>query len=284
MKYSLLIFLICTLFSYGQENQKISYFPQEELLHKNCTSENDTRKCMEKVFFELVKNFLDANSNNTVFTNKIRKDTIIPTIQLEVLADGSVNEEKTRIYISNYREIKNDSIMASLKQKIHTIPDIEVINPKSEDYNSYHFFKFPFLVEKNQENDTETIRFIPQKIKDSYDGGTIIEIAKFKSCENILNAKEVRRCFNKEIQTHIIKNFKYPKEAEKSGLEGKVIVYFTISKKGIPIKIRASKNANKLFQDEGIRIVRKLPKLIPGKKNGTATEIPFAIPINFKLQ
>lgn len=109
---------------------------------------------------------------------------------------------------------------------------------------------------------------------------TIEEVPIFPGCEN---EKDKRACFNDQMQKHIIKNFKYPDIAQEMGIEGKVNTQFIINKDG-SIGTILKRGPHELLEKEAIRILSKLPKMIPGKQRGTAVKVPFSIPITFKLQ
>lgn len=100
-------------------------------------------------------------------------------------------------------------------------------------------------------------------------------------CEAVFK-NEQRTCFQAKISEHVAKNFRYPKKALKRNLEGKATVLFIIDKEG-KIAIKNVRATNKIFKKEAIRILKLLPKAIPGKANGKSIEVHFAYPINFKL-
>ncbi|WP_420602964.1 TonB family protein [Flagellimonas sp.] len=108
----------------------------------------------------------------------------------------------------------------------------------------------------------------------------IEEVPIFPGCEDAIDKK---RCFQEKMQEHIRKNFRYPKEAHEQGIQGRVNVIFVISKDGSITNFR-KRGPHKLLEDEAKRIIDKLPKMQPGKQKGQAVEVPFSIPITFKLQ
>lgn len=109
---------------------------------------------------------------------------------------------------------------------------------------------------------------------------TIEEVPVFPGCEN---EKDKRDCFNKMMQKHIQKNFRYPELAQEMGQQGKVNTQFMINKDGSIGSIR-KRGPHKLLEEEADRILSKLPKMSPGKQRGTAVQVSFAIPITFRLQ
>ncbi|WP_289644277.1 M56 family metallopeptidase [Maribacter aestuarii] len=105
------------------------------------------------------------------------------------------------------------------------------------------------------------------------------EIPIFPGCEN---TEDKKTCFNNMMQSHISKNFNYPKDAEKNGIEGQVNLLFKISDNGIVKDIRY-KGADQILNEEAERIIKKLPKMIPGKQKGKEVNVIYSIPITFKL-
>ena len=106
------------------------------------------------------------------------------------------------------------------------------------------------------------------------------QVPVFPGCEN---ATDKKACFQESIQRHIRKNFNYPLEAQEFGIQGRVSVVFIISKEG-DIKDIRMRGPHKLLEAEALRIIKRLPQMIPGKHDGKAVDVPFSIPITFKLQ
>lgn len=108
------------------------------------------------------------------------------------------------------------------------------------------------------------------------------QIPLFKKCKNtpLLNQS---KCFEQQMVKHIVSNFSYPKEALLNGIEGKVLVQFTIDKKGnvIDIKKRGPKGGE-LLESEATRLISTLPKFVPGVHNGDNVNVKYALPIIFK--
>ena len=110
---------------------------------------------------------------------------------------------------------------------------------------------------------------------------SVIEDAPiFPGCENDNNKRD---CFNKMMQKHIVKNFRYPEIAQEMGVQGRVSVMFEIQKDGSIGNVRM-RGPDKNLEKEAARIISKLPKMTPGKQRGNAVRVPFSIPITFKLQ
>ena len=94
---------------------------------------------------------------------------------------------------------------------------------------------------------------------------------------------ERRDCFTVQINKHIRRTFRYPEIAKEMGIQGRVYVNFIISKDGSITNIRV-RGPDKILEEEAIRIISLLPRLLPGKQNGKPVRVPFSSPITFRLQ
>ena len=106
------------------------------------------------------------------------------------------------------------------------------------------------------------------------------EIPIFPGCEGELDKKA---CFISSVNKHIRKHFRYPEEAKERGIQGRVNVIFVIDKEG-NIKDIRKRGPHELLENEVVRIIEKLPKMLPGKHEGQETAVPFSVPVTFKLQ
>ena len=86
--------------------------------------------------------------------------------------------------------------------------------------------------------------------------------------------------FFKFIQT----NLKYPYEAKKAQIEGRVYVEFMVEKDGSVTNVKAAKSPNELLSMEAVRVITMLPKYKPGTQNGIPVRIQLTIPIQFALK
>ncbi len=78
-------------------------------------------------------------------------------------------------------------------------------------------------------------------------------------------------------------NVKYPKEAEKKKLEGKSAIHFIVEKDGSISNVSVKKSSHPILDQEAMRVVKSMPKWIPGKLKGKAVRVKFIIPIAFRL-
>lgn len=108
---------------------------------------------------------------------------------------------------------------------------------------------------------------------------TIEEVPVFPGCENY---QDKRACFQKMMNKHISKAFKYPEMAQEMGIQGKVFTQFTIQKDGTISEIKL-KGPHQILEKEAGRIIGKLPQMKPGKQRDKNVKVAFTVPINFRL-
>lgn len=105
----------------------------------------------------------------------------------------------------------------------------------------------------------------------------------FPGCENMTTNAERKACFQKKIQEHVVKNFKYPATAAELGIQGRVFVQFVIDTKGYITSVR-TRGPDSNLEKEASRIIASLPQMTPGMQRGRAVKVPYSIPVSFKLR
>jgi len=111
------------------------------------------------------------------------------------------------------------------------------------------------------------------------------QIPLFENCKSV-EKKNQMNCFYEEMEKHVKKHLKYPKEAKKDKIEDRVITVFEIDKQGKVTNIHArgkKSNYKSLFEEEAKRIIQKLPLFSPGLQRGKAVIVKYSMPITFKL-
>jgi protein TonB len=76
---------------------------------------------------------------------------------------------------------------------------------------------------------------------------------------------------------------KYPAQARRMGIEGKVFVQFVVDKDGTLTEVKAVKGIGAGCDEEAERVIRGAPKWKPGKQRGRSVKVRMILPITFKL-
>lgn len=90
--------------------------------------------------------------------------------------------------------------------------------------------------------------------------------------------------FNGDLDAWIKSNLKYPKEAEENGIEGRPIVRFIVNEDGTITHAKVIRGVDDALDEEALRLVKNMPKWIPGKQNGKAVKCKYTVPVVFRLE
>lgn len=85
------------------------------------------------------------------------------------------------------------------------------------------------------------------------------------------------------LMSYIAKSVKYPKAAQESGTQGRVIVQFYVERDGSITNATAVRSVSRELDAEALRIINAMPKWTPGKKQGKAVRVQYTVPVNFRL-
>jgi len=80
------------------------------------------------------------------------------------------------------------------------------------------------------------------------------------------------------------KNVRYPEEAYKAGVQGRVIATFVVEKDGSISEAQVVKHMSAELDAEALRLINSMPNWTPGKQNGVAVRVKYTIPVTFMLQ
>ena len=83
---------------------------------------------------------------------------------------------------------------------------------------------------------------------------------------------------------YLMKNIKYPEQAVKEGIQGRVTVRFIVEKDGSISDVKPVLSVHPLLNKEAVRVVESMPKWTPGKQNGKPVRVRFNLPVMFKLK
>ena len=78
-------------------------------------------------------------------------------------------------------------------------------------------------------------------------------------------------------------NLKYPQEAVKDSLQGRVTLQFTIEKDGSVTDVRVLRGCAPVLDEEAVRVVSQSPKWTPGYSNGEPVRVIYNFPVLFQL-
>ena len=112
-------------------------------------------------------------------------------------------------------------------------------------------------------------------------------LAERKDTINVYDCVEQMPFFpggSQKLKEFIEENLRYPKELEETCVQGRVIVRFIVERNGKLSNVKVVKSVHPALDKEAIRIVKLMPRWIPGRQNGITVRVKFYIPIIFRLK
>jgi len=110
----------------------------------------------------------------------------------------------------------------------------------------------------------------------------IDKVPTYPGCEGLSN-EEAKICMSKKIQKLTAENFN-TKVADKANLTGKqrIFVQFKIDKQGNVANVKARAPHPDLVT-EALRVVNKIPQMLPGEHRGKKVGVLYSLPIIFEI-
>jgi TonB family protein len=87
-----------------------------------------------------------------------------------------------------------------------------------------------------------------------------------------------------ELYKYLANNTRYPEEASKKSIQGKIMLQFLITKEGLVSGIEVIKGVHPSLDKEAIRVISKMPRWKPGTIEGEPADIFYKLPLKFTLK
>ena len=140
--------------------------------------------------------------------------------------------------------------------------------------------------EVNQEEEIVEIDDIEEADEEISDVpfSVIENVPIYPGCEKKKNNAEKKKCMSEKVMKFVQKKFNTDLAGD-LGLEGRqrISVQFKIDKNGNVVNVRVRVPHPKLEQ-EAVKVVNALPKMIPGKQRGKAVGVLYSLPILFQVE
>ena len=79
-------------------------------------------------------------------------------------------------------------------------------------------------------------------------------------------------------------NLKYPEDAIKQKVGGRVMVMFVVETDGSLSNVRVARKVFPSLDAEAVRVVKAMPKWKPGKEKGRPVRVNFTLPVVFSTK
>lgn len=184
-------------------------------------------------------------------------------VQFVVETDGSISN--VEVVRSLYKDL-DEEVVRVIKNMPKWIP------AKQDGKAIREYYKLPISFEL-ADNSTTT---------DSSSNNTIQEENErvFVEVEQLPEFPGGKKAFIQYLNENLV----YPKSAFERKIEGKVVVSFVVEADGSITNVKVANSVDEDLDKEAVRVVKAMPKWIPGKHKGKAVPVLFrCLPINFQL-
>jgi protein TonB len=87
-----------------------------------------------------------------------------------------------------------------------------------------------------------------------------------------------------ELFKFLQKNIEYPSLAKENNISGVVPLTFVVNKDGSVSDVSILRDIGGGCGKEAVRVVKAMPKWVPGEANGHAVKVRYTLPVRFKLE
>lgn len=109
------------------------------------------------------------------------------------------------------------------------------------------------------------------------------DVVSYYDCDQrpmFLNSADPRTFLEKWVYQYV----KYPEEAVREGIQGRVMVDFIIEKDGKISNVKVSKSVSPELDAQAVKVISASPKWKPGKLKGEKVRTAMTIPVEFRLE
>lgn len=238
-------------------------------------------------------------------------ESIEAMVNLDMLGTGN-----NGFYAYTASNVDLNLIIRKLSGELHPIqPQVVGSEPYPSDHRAFYASEIPAVMftsgkypEHNTEKDTQSIiDFETMERELEYIYNFILELAgtnqnlafrenkvpkrgpayddvvSYYDCDQrpmFLNSAEIAPFMEKWVY----RNLKYPEDAVRDGVQGRVMIDFIIDKDGKVTDARVVRSVDPELDEEALRVISASPKWKPGRMNGQKVRTSVTVPVEFRLR
>jgi periplasmic protein TonB len=254
----------------------------------------------EKVYVESLEDMVFKGRNQEygayVLRKKYRKYVSVAMLIALIILIGAVAYPVIASYISKNKIIKEDKSVETeiLNAPKEDLPPPPPPPPPPEAMAEKVKFTVPKVVEDTVETGLATQDDL--SMKGNVEAPPEEEIKIEEPKEQVIQQEAPKEIFTvveeqpgypggDEARIKFLQeNIKYPEEAKELGVQGKVFVTFVVEVDGSITDVRVLRGIGAGCDEEAVRVVKSMPRWVPGKQRGQPVRVQFNLPIKFTLQ
>ena len=250
------------------------------------TSDSRHNRSMLAVVVVIIVAFIVSALYNTVFQKAeeellAESEQVLVDISTQAEEEEQEPEEEMQRYEEEKPEVLPEEVLNTVKVTELAIVDDDQVTKEDEIKTTEELQQTTTAFGQSDFDKGTDDRNVVREHKDEI----VVEEKTVK--EEVFRAVEQMPQFpggEAELMKYISKNIKYPTMAMENNIQGRVVVQFVVTKTGDIGEVKVIRSKDPDLDKEAVRVVKSLPKFIPGKMNGQAVNVWYTLPITFKLQ
>lgn len=233
--------------------------------------ENLTKEEQRTCFSENISKHVSENYNVDLAEKLDLKGRQRINVIFKVNKEGNIVEIRSRS--------KHPALESEANRVIKSLPKMIAGRHKGKQVTVAYSLPIVFEIkEEAKKKETELVTINGVEVPFA----VVEETPIFPGCENLTRDAQ-KNCFSEKIAKHVNENFNTGL-AKKLGLSGRQRIHgiFKIDTGGYITGVRA-RAAQPELEAEAERVIKSLPKMIPGKQRGKKVIVPYYLPIVFEV-
>jgi len=126
---------------------------------------------------------------------------------------------------------------------------------------------------------------LPMEEEDTDEVLTITEeMPMYPGCKAFTVYRERKACADNKFYQYTLNNLQYPPIAVENGVQGTVVIGFTVNKDGTRSNVRIMKDIGYGCGTAALELVNSMPLWEPGLQNGKPVAVRYQLPVTFRLK
>lgn len=108
-------------------------------------------------------------------------------------------------------------------------------------------------------------------------------VVSYYDCDvrpSFLNSTDIRKFLEQWVYQYL----KYPSQAMRDGVQGRVMVEFVVNRDGKVSDVKVVKGVSEELNAEAVKVISASPKWKPGRLNGEKVRCSITVPVEFRLE
>jgi protein TonB len=212
--------------------------------------------------------------------------TVIPTRDVEIEQTATVDMTVLEQEIpeeNQIKELENIPPPPQLKETVQFTPP--VVRPDEEVTDDDLM-----LTQQDLTDNTATISVATVEgtadgvdIRDLQDHKVVVQDTRPQEIHSHVEQMPTFPGGNEEMLRFLANNIKYPVVDQERGIQGRVQLRFVVEPDGSIGAVEIVRSVSPTIDAEAVRVVKNMPKFIPGRQNGIPVRVYFSLPVMFRL-